>query len=114
MELFREWAVRVATCQYNPEWVTPVAVEGMQGFAFSLEAYNYFAQHSGAGLKTVEDEEELYSLLKLHSKHLYSGKAEIKLGDSGLFMLPEGFMSKDHEGNENGENTVMETLRALG
>ena len=100
MQHFREWAVRVASADHDPDWIMPEFGEGGQRFAFSLEAYNHFAEHSGVGLKGVRDEEELHSLLKRHAKHLYKGESAIRLKDSNFFVLPNRIVALNFKRNK--------------
>jgi hypothetical protein len=90
MREFREWAVKVVAEIHDPDWVMPVPGGKSQRFAFSLEAYNHFAQHSVVGLRTVRNAEELHVLLKRHAKHLYKGESTIRLSGSEFFILPNG------------------------
>lgn len=100
MRQFREWAVRIATEQHNPDWIMSESTKKENEFAFSLEAYNYFAAHSCEGFKELRDEEELLSLLNAHSKHLYKDESAIRLKKSRFFMLPDKILEFDFKRNK--------------
>jgi hypothetical protein len=89
MRLFREWAIEVATLYHNPDWAVPTSEDEGHGFAFSLEAYNYFAAHTDRKFRSFESVEELFRKLEKHSKHLYNGETAIMFRDSELFVLPD-------------------------
>lgn len=122
LQSFREWAVMVAISQYDTDWVVPVDTEAGQAFAFSLEAYNYFAMHSNTRLKSFRNDDELYELLKKNAECLYREELEIKVLDSGFFMLPDRLAPPGSErkrdegrtGNEYGQCSVTASVSCLG
>lgn len=100
MQRFREWAVRVAAEHENPDWVMPVGMGRSWGFAFSLEAYNYFAEHASEKTRSARDEDELYEMLKRHSKHLYKSGEAARLENSKFFILPDRILVLNFKTNK--------------
>ena len=88
MKGFSEWAVRVAAYKSETDWVMPVKLGKRQDFEFSLEAYNYFAEHGKGYLKKLKNPLHLLHKIERYKKELYRGDGAIMVKKSRFFLLP--------------------------
>lgn len=88
MRSFRDWAMDVVASRESTEWVVPTNVKNKQRFAFSLEAYNYFADHYKKRLSRIKNEAELAGKIKQYRKSLYKGESVVMMKKSRFFLLP--------------------------
>jgi len=88
MRSFRDWAMDVVASREDTEWVVPTNVNNKQRFAFSLDAYNYFVDHSKSKLKHFKSEKQLEEEINHSKKLLYKGEGAVVLKKSRFFLLP--------------------------
>ncbi|MDE1827683.1 MAG: hypothetical protein KGH65_00780 [Candidatus Micrarchaeota archaeon] len=88
MRSFKEWAVRVAAARDSPDMVMPVRIHNNNRFVFSLEAYNYFAEHYKQKLRHFKSEKQLAEQINHYKKVLYKGGGAVLLKKSRFFLLP--------------------------
>ncbi|MDE1762541.1 MAG: hypothetical protein KGH78_05140 [Candidatus Micrarchaeota archaeon] len=88
MRSFRDWSMRVVASKERTDWVMPAKVKNAQRFVFSLDAYNFFAEHYGRGLRKFRREEELASQMDRYRRDLYKGDAAIIVKKTRFMLLP--------------------------
>ncbi|HVA82941.1 MAG TPA: hypothetical protein VNF06_02140 [Candidatus Aquilonibacter sp.] len=88
MRSFRDWAMDVVASREDTEWVVPTNVNNKQRFAFSLDAYNYFADHYKNKLRHFKNEKQFAMEINHHKKLLYKGEGAVVLKKSRFFLLP--------------------------